>query len=61
MDSLPLGKATGGRTLFGMGDGLFVSDCALESDLEMYFPETYVPGSSERMLLYRELDNLDRW
>ena len=58
---LPLGKATGGRTLFGMGDGdgLFVSDCALESDLEMYFPETYVPGSSERMLLYRELDNLE--
>ena len=56
---LPLGKATGGRTLFGMGDGSFVSDCALESDLEMYFPETYVPGSSERMLLYRELDNLE--
>lgn len=25
----------------------------------MYFPETYVPGSSERMLLYRELDNID--
>ena len=37
----------------------FVSDCSLESDLEMYFPETYVPGSSERMLLYRELDNLE--
>ena len=37
----------------------FVEDCAVESDLEMYFPETYVPGSSERMLLYRELDNIE--
>ncbi|MCH4147008.1 MAG: transcription-repair coupling factor [Prevotella sp.] len=37
----------------------FVEDCAIESDLEMYFPDTYVPGSSERMLLYRELDNIN--
>jgi transcription-repair coupling factor (superfamily II helicase) len=37
----------------------FVEDCAIESDLEMYFPDNYVPGSSERMLLYRELDNID--
>ena len=36
----------------------FVDDCALESDIEMYFPELYVPSDSERMLLYRELDNL---
>ena len=36
----------------------FVEDCAVESDLEMYFPDNYVPGSSERMLLYRELDNI---
>lgn len=41
-----------------MGDE-FVEDCALESDLEMYFPDNYVPGSSERMLLYRELDNIE--
>ena len=39
--------------------GQFVEDCALESDLEMYFPDNYVPGSSERMLLYRELDNIE--
>ena len=37
--------------------GDFVSDCNLESDLEMYFPDQYVPSDSERMLLYRELDN----
>ena len=38
----------------------FVDDCAVESNLEMYFPDNYVPGSSERMLLYRELDNIER-
>ncbi len=38
---------------------LFVDDCSLDSDLQMYFPETYIPGSSERMLLYRELDGLE--
>ena len=36
----------------------FVDDCAVESDLEMFFPDQYVPSSSERMLLYRELDNI---
>ncbi|MBR5653238.1 MAG: transcription-repair coupling factor [Prevotella sp.] len=39
------------------GEG-FVDDCALESDMDMFFPDLYVPGSSERMLLYRELDNI---
>jgi len=39
-------------------DVQWVDDCALESDLEMYFPDLYVPSDSERMLLYRELDNL---
>ena len=43
----------------GDGGGLFVSDCALESDLAMYFPDSYIPGDSERMLLYRELDNIE--
>ena len=42
----------------GSGESLFVSDCTLESDMEMYFPDQYVPSDSERMLLYRELDNL---
>ena len=48
-------EIAGGRQLTGDD---FVEDCAVESDLEMYFPDTYVPGSSERMLLYRELDNI---
>ena len=37
---------------------MFVDDCALESDIEMCFPDEYVPSSSERMLLYRELDSI---
>ena len=37
---------------------MFVDDCTLESDIEMYFPDEYVPSSSERMLLYRELDSI---
>lgn len=37
----------------------FVDDCAVESDLPMFFPDTYVPTSAERMLLYRELDNIE--
>lgn len=36
----------------------FVAECNVDCDLRAYFPETYVPGASERMLLYRELDGL---
>ena len=39
---------------FGEGWG----EASLESDLELYFPDQYVPSDSERMLLYRELDSL---
>ena len=37
----------------------YVTECNIESDIEMLFPELYIPSSSERMLLYRELDGLD--
>ena len=37
----------------------FVDECQLESDLQMSFPESFVPGSAERILLYRELDGLE--
>jgi transcription-repair coupling factor (superfamily II helicase) len=66
-DESPLqpSRAGGGHTRGGapspVGGGwgeAFVDDCTLESDLEMYFPDLYVPSDSERMLLYRELDNL---
>ena len=40
------------------GEG-FVDECSVESDLELLFPNEYIPSSSERMLLYRELDKLE--
>lgn len=36
----------------------FVQESQLESDLELLLPDSYVQGSSERMLLYRELDSM---
>lgn len=41
------------------GSHTYVSDCTVESDMEMMFPDSWVPGSSERMQLYREMDNLE--
>ncbi len=35
----------------------YVSDCFVESDLELLFPESYIENIAERMTLYRELDN----
>ena len=62
VSSPPLGgrpKGTATPPPIGEGwKGAFVSDCSLDSDLEMYFPDQYVPSDSERMLLYRELDGL---
>jgi len=56
---LPVGaKKAANNSELSMVNGDFVSDCTLESDLEMYFPDQYVPSDSERMLLYRELDNM---
>ena len=37
----------------------FVNDCQIDTDLELLFPDEYIPGTSERMLLYRELDNIE--
>ena len=38
----------------------FVTETNVESDLQAFLPEEYVPSSSERMSLYRELDGLTR-
>lgn len=37
----------------------FVNDCQIDTDLELLFPDEYIRGTSERMLLYRELDNIE--
>lgn len=36
----------------------FVAECVIESDFEVLIPETYVENISERVRLYRELDNI---
>ena len=37
----------------------YVSDCTIDTDLELMFPATYVPQESERINLYRELDAME--
>ncbi len=37
----------------------FVDDVLIESDMELLFPATYIPNDSERITLYRELDNME--
>ncbi|MCF8335377.1 MAG: transcription-repair coupling factor, partial [Bacteroidales bacterium] len=36
----------------------FIKDCQIETDLEILFPDDYIPNISERINLYRELDNI---
>lgn len=38
----------------------FVEDVQVESDMELLFPATYIPNDSERITLYRELDNMEK-
>jgi transcription-repair coupling factor (superfamily II helicase) len=36
----------------------FVNDCQIDTDLELRFSNDYIQNTSERMKLYRELDNI---
>ncbi len=36
----------------------FVTDCQIDTDLEVLFPDDYIENISERIKLYRELDNI---
>ena len=38
----------------------YVSDCTIESDLELRLPPDYVPQESERISLYQQLDNMEK-
>ena len=38
----------------------YVRETFIESDLEAMFPPTYIPNDSERVSIYRELDNMER-
>lgn len=37
----------------------FVNDCQIDTDLEILFPDKYISNISERIRLYRELDNIE--
>ena len=37
----------------------FISDCQIDTDLEILFPDNYISSISERIRLYRELDNTE--
>ena len=39
---------------------MYVDDCTVETDLDMFFAESFVPNGSERILLYRELDSMEK-
>jgi len=36
----------------------FVAECQIDTDLEILFPDDYVPNVTEKMKLYRELDHI---
>ena len=37
----------------------FISDCQLDTDLEILIPEEYISSVSERLILYKELNELN--
>jgi transcription-repair coupling factor (superfamily II helicase) len=37
----------------------FITECNIETDFEILFPETYINNISERLRLYRELDRIE--
>jgi transcription-repair coupling factor (superfamily II helicase) len=43
--------------VFNSGD--YVMDCQVDTDMELLFPDNYIRNVSERIKLYRELDNIE--
>jgi len=37
----------------------YISECHIDTDLEVLFPDEYIENISERLKLYRELDNIE--
>lgn len=42
-----------------IADQKFISECHIDTDLELLFPDSYINNISERIRLYRELDNIE--
>lgn len=40
-------------------DSVFVSDCYIDTDMEVLFPDSYISNTNEKLRLYRELDNVE--
>jgi transcription-repair coupling factor (superfamily II helicase) len=38
---------------------VFINDCQVDTDLELLFPDNYISNVTERIRLYRELDNIE--
>lgn len=49
-------KEDSSRAFLNMKFGI---DCQVDTDIQILFPDQYIQSTSERMLLYRELDNLE--
>ena len=41
------------------GAAVYVTDCQIDTDLELMFTDEYIENVSERISLYRELDNIE--
>ncbi len=56
-------KETDFKELFTDADKekeIFVSDCQIDTDLEILIPDSYVTSISERLSLYKDLDEIDQ-
>ena len=53
-------KEQGGAGTTPMDASRYVDECTIETDLDLFFPDSFVPDGSERILLYRELDSMER-
>ena len=51
------GSGNGGEV--SKSASLFVDECSIETDMQLLFPATFVPNGSERIMLYRELDDME--
>ncbi len=41
-------------------ENIYVRDCSIETDMEILIPDTYVNHITERLNLYKELDNIEK-
>ena len=40
-------------------DGSYVENCTIETDLEIFIPDTYISDIVERLKVYKRLDNME--